>query len=190
MPLPTLDDLLALYRERGAEQYDGEPVSHLEHALQAAHLAEQAGSDDAIVTACLLHDVGHVITGRPGTPTLDGIDDTHEKLGAKVLRGLFGPDVTDPIRWHVDAKRYLCRVDPLYHARLSVDSKRSLLLQGGIFSAEQATGFIARPGAREAVSVRLWDDLAKQPGLETPTLEHFFQRAARCMLAGAHAAAR
>jgi phosphonate degradation associated HDIG domain protein len=189
MPLRTLDDVLMLYRERGADQYDGEPVTHLEHALQAAHLAEQAGSDDAIVTACLLHDVGHLVSGRPGTPTLDGVDDSHEKLGAKVLRSLFGATVTEPIRWHVDAKRYLCRVDPRYHARLSDDSRRSLVLQGGIFSVGQAESFIARRGAREAVSVRLWDDLAKLPGLRTPTLDHFVQRASRCLLAGARIAA-
>jgi phosphonate degradation associated HDIG domain protein len=190
MPLPTLDDLHALYLERGAEQYDGEPVTHMEHALQAAHLAEQAGAGDALVAACLFHDVGHLITGRPGSPTLEGIDDTHEKLGAKVLRGIFGPVVTEPIRWHVDAKRYLCHADATYHARLSVDSQRSLVLQGGIFNAEQAAVFIARPGAGEAVSVRIWDDRAKQPGLRTPTLVHFLARAARCSLAGPAIGAR
>jgi phosphonate degradation associated HDIG domain protein len=182
MPVLTLEDLIRLFRERGGQQYAGEAVSQLEHALQTAHLAEQAGADDATVTACLLHDVGHLVAGLGGTPTLDGIDDTHEALGAKSLRHLFDESVVGPIRWHVAAKRYLCRADPRYHARLSDDSKRSLVLQGGIFDDDQAARFIARPGATAAVSLRLWDDLAKQAGFVTPTLEHFMQRAVRCRI--------
>lgn len=176
----TFDDLIRLLRERGSQQYDGEPVSQLEHALQTAHLAELADADDATVTACLLHDVGHLLAGLPGTPTLDGIDDTHEAVGAKALAHLFGASVTDPIRWHVAAKRYLCRAYPGYHARLSEDSRRSLILQGGVFDEGQAARFISRPGARVAVSVRVWDDLAKQDGIVTPPLDRFLERAARC----------
>ena len=176
----TLEDLVSLFRERGDQQYAGEPVSQLEHALQTAHLAEQAGADDAMVTACLLHDVGHLVAGLGGTPTLDGIDDTHEALGARAIQHLFSRSVTDPIRWHVAAKRYLCHADPGYHARLSEDSRRSLLLQGGSFDADQATRFMARTGARAAVDLRRWDDRAKQAGFMTPPLEHFLERAVRC----------
>ena len=184
MATPTLDDLRMLFFTRGAEQYDGEPVSHLEHALQAAHLAEQSDATDEVVTACLLHDIGHLLSRRAGTPTLEGIDDTHQRLGAMYLRGLFALAVIEPIRLHVEAKRYLCCIDASYHDRLSVDSKRSLRLQGGVFTEDQASAFILQPGAREAVSVRVWDDRAKQPGLRTPVLEHFLERAARCVLGG------
>jgi phosphonate degradation associated HDIG domain protein len=180
MTLRNLDDLVRLFREHGGRQYDGEPVSQLEHALQTAHLAEQAGADDAMVTACLLHDVGHLVSGLDGTPTLQGLDDTHEALGARVLQPLFDPALLDPIRWHVAAKRYLCFADPGYHARLSDDSRRSLVLQGGIFDEGQAARFIAQPGAAAAVSLRIWDDLAKQVDYPTPTLAHFMQRASRC----------
>jgi phosphonate degradation associated HDIG domain protein len=189
MAVPTIDDLRMLFFTRGAEQYDGEPVTHLEHALQAAHLAEQADASDELVTACLLHDIGHLLTRRQGTPTLEGIDDTHQRIGAMYLRGLFGPLVVESIRLHVEAKRYLCAVDPSYHARLSEDSRRSLRLQGGVFSEEQAQTFILQATARQAVSVRVWDDLAKQPGLRTPSLEHFLERAARCAIGGPDRAA-
>jgi phosphonate degradation associated HDIG domain protein len=182
MSAPTLDDLRLLFFTRGSEQYDGEPVTHLEHALQSAHLAEQADATAELITACLLHDIGHLLSRRTGTPTLEGIDDTHQRLGAMYLRGLFAPAVSEPIRLHVEAKRYLCCVDPAYHDSLSEDSKRSLKLQGGVFTEAQANIFILQPGARDAVALRVWDDRAKQPGLRTPSLEHFLGYAARCQI--------
>ncbi|HUP09750.1 MAG TPA: HD domain-containing protein [Caldimonas sp.] len=175
-----LDDIELLFRRRGHEQYAGEPVTQLEHALQTAHLAEASGADDALVTACLLHDLGHLLAEQGETPTLRGIDDTHQYIAIPFLRGLFPDAVLESIRLHVDAKRYLCAANPAYHARLSDDSKRSLELQGGVFDAETAASFLDRPGARDAVLLRQWDDLAKQAGLVTPPLAHFLARAARC----------
>lgn len=171
----------ALFAARGGEQYTGEPVTHLEHALQCATLAERAGADDALVTAALLHDVGHLLRDHGPTPSLRGVDDRHELAALPWLGALFGASVLEPVRWHVDAKRYLCATQPGYRDRLSEDSERSLALQGGVFSAEEAAAFMARPGARDAVRLRVWDDLAKQPGATTPTLAHFMQRAARCV---------
>ena len=89
------------------------------------------------------------------------------------LRALFDDDVLLPIRLHVDAKRYLCATRPEYHDALSADSKRSLTLQGGVYSAAEAASFAALPGATRAVEVRLWDDAAKIPGMSTPPLAHF-----------------
>jgi phosphonate degradation associated HDIG domain protein len=175
-----LNDIEALFRRHGHEQYDGEPVTQLEHALQTAHLAEASGADDALVTACLLHDLGHLLANQGATPTLRGIDDTHQYIAIPFLRGRFPEAVLEAIRLHVDAKRYLCQANPTYHERLSEDSRRSLLLQGGVFDAGQAAAFLARPGAKDAVLLRQWDDLAKQAGLATPPLTHFLGRAARC----------
>lgn len=176
----TLLDIHTLFDRRGAEQYSGEPVTQREHALQCAWLAEQAGAGDALVTAALLHDLGHLLNDQGTSPTLRGIDDLHQFYALPFLRGLFDDAVLDPIRWHVDAKRYLCATRADYHAALSEDSQRSLVLQGGVFNAEQAQAFIARPHADEAVQLRLWDDQAKTAGLATPPLAHFLARAARC----------
>lgn len=176
----TLDDIRTLFDRRGAEQYSGEPVTQLEHALQCAQLAEQAGADDALVTAALLHDLGHLLNDQGESPSLRGIDDLHQFYALPFLRGLFGSAVLEPIRWHVDAKRYLCATRAHYHAALSEDSQRSLVLQGGVFTAAQAEEFMARPHATEAVQLRLWDDQAKAAGLATPPLAHFLARAARC----------
>ena len=184
----TLEDLHDLFARHGASRYSGEPVTQLEHALQTAHLAEQSDADDELVTACLLHDLGHLLNPQGDTPTLQGIDDTHQYFALPFLRGLFPERVLGAIQRHVDAKRYLCQARPDYFDKLSDDSKRSLQLQGGVFSAAQAEAFIALAGAQDAVRVRVWDDLAKQAGLRTPTLAHFLQRATRCALpSAAHA---
>ena len=178
----TLDDIALLFARHGAVQYSGEPVTQLEHALQTAYFAEQAGADDDLVTAALLHDIGHLLRQQGDTPTLRGIDDQHQYFAIPFLRPAFGRRVLDPIKWHVDAKRYLCAIQPGYQDTLSDDSRRSLGLQGGVFSAEQAEGFIARAHAREAVKLRVWDDQAKVPDLCTPPLSHYLACAARCYL--------
>jgi phosphonate degradation associated HDIG domain protein len=177
----SLPDIELLFARHGASQYSGEPVTQLEHALQTAHLAEQSDADDALVTACLLHDLGHLLNEQGDTPSLRGIDDTHQYYALPFLRGLLPAAVLEPIKLHVDAKRYLCCVNAGYFGRLSDDSKRSLALQGGVFTEVQSTTFMSQSGAREAVLLRQWDDLAKQDGLATPSLAHFLARAARCV---------
>lgn len=183
MPMAlSFQDIETLFARRGAEQYSGEPVTQLEHALQSAQLAEQAGADDELVTAALLHDLGHLLNEQGETPSLRGIDDLHQYYALPFLRGLFGERVLQAIQFHVDAKRYLCATRPEYWASLSDDSKRSLELQGGIFSANEAQAFIARPHAKDAVLLRLWDDQAKAASLPTPSLSHYLERARRCAL--------
>jgi len=169
----SVSDICILFARKGGRAYDGEPVTQLEHALQTAARAEEAGASPALVTAALLHDLGHLLNDQGDTPTLRGIDDLHQYAALPFLRALFADDVLAPIRMHVDAKRYLCATRPEYFDALSVDSKRSLALQGGTFSAQEAQAFIAAPFAADAVSVRLWDDLAKIAGAATPPLAHF-----------------
>jgi phosphonate degradation associated HDIG domain protein len=169
----TIPDICALYESHGGRMYSGEPVTQLEHALQSAALAETAGADAELITAALLHDLGHLLNDQGDTPTARGIDDVHQYFALPFLRGLFDDPVLEPIRLHVDAKRYLCATRPAYHDALSPDSKRSLALQGGTFSAAEATEFIARPLAQRAVELRLWDDAAKLAGRPTPALAHF-----------------
>ena len=175
----AFSDIEPLFAAKGQRMYAGEPVTQLQHALQSAQLAEQSGADAALIVAALLHDLGHLVNDQGETPTLRGIDDRHEYVALPFLRGLFDDAVLQPIRLHVDAKRYLCaRGDgkvngAQYWADLSADSKRSLELQGGIFSDAEAQRFIAQPHAAGAVSVRLWDDAAKVENAETPPLSHY-----------------
>lgn len=179
----SLEAIAELFARKGHEQYAGEPVTQLAHALQTAHLAERAGADDELVTASLLHDLGHLVQDLGETPTLRGVDDVHQYAALRHLRGRFGERVLGGIRLHVDAKRCLCATVPGYEAALSADSQRSLALQGGVFSAAQAQAFMAQAGALDALKLRQWDDQAKTAGAATPTLQHFLQRAARCALA-------
>ena len=125
-------------------------MTQLEHALQSATLAEAAGADAALITAALLHDLGHLLNDQGETPTARGIDDVHQYFALPFLRPLFDDDVLEPIRLHVDAKRYLCATRPGYHDALSADSKRSLALQGGVYTAPRRAAFVgaARRRAR------------------------------------------
>jgi predicted HD phosphohydrolase len=150
--------------------------------LQSGFLGEQAGASDELVTAAFLHDLGHMLHDLGETPSIHGVDDVHQYRVLPFLRGLFPDSVINAIQRHVDAKRYLCATRPEYHDSLSDDSKRSLKLQGGIFSEGEAAAFIAEDGAKDAVQLRLWDDLAKQPDLQTPGLSHYMQIARRCAL--------
>jgi phosphonate degradation associated HDIG domain protein len=168
-----IDRIIGLYEAKGNREYEGEGVSQLEHALQSAQRAQQAGAPAELVCAALLHDIGHLINDKGETPTLRGVDDLHQYVALPFLRQAFPEAVLGPIRLHVDAKRYLCATRPGYRDALSTDSKRSLELQGGVFSPEEAERFIRQPYAAEGVSVRLWDDAAKIPGAPTPPLEEF-----------------
>ena len=175
-----LADIERLFREHGHIEYSGEGVTQLEHALQCAKLAEADGAPAPLVTAALLHDLGHLLNPQGDTPSARGVDDQHQYFAIPFLRPLFGPAVVEPIRLHVDAKRALCALEHDYFEALSEDSKRSLALQGGIFSAGQLDAFLAKPHAREALRVRRWDDAAKVPGDATPPLAHFLGIAAGC----------
>jgi phosphonate degradation associated HDIG domain protein len=178
-----LADIGRLFQEHGHIAYSGEPVTQLEHALQSAQLAEEAGAGDALVTAALLHDLGHLLNMQGETPTARGIDDQHQYFAIPFLRPLFPPAVIEPVRLHVDAKRALCALEPEYYEGLSEDSRRSLTLQGGIFSRDETQAFLAKPHAEDAMRVRRWDDRAKVAGLATPPLAHYLEAAARCALA-------
>ena len=169
----TIADICALFERKGDRMYSGEPVTQLEHALQTAQAAEAAGASAALITASLLHDLGHLLNDQGETPTARGIDDVHQYFALPFLRPLFDDDVLEPIRLHVEAKRYLCATRPGYLDALSADSVRSLALQGGPHSPSEAQAFIALPGASAAVLLRQWDDAAKTADRSTPTLSHF-----------------
>jgi phosphonate degradation associated HDIG domain protein len=171
-----MDDVFELLVTRGQGMYFGEAVSELEHALQAAYFAERDGAGDALVVAALLHDVGHLLHGQGEDVAQRRIDARHEEAGCAWLSSHFGPAVTEPVRLHVAAKRYLCRVDPAYRAAISAASVQSLGLQGGPMDAAEAVEFERNPWQRDAVRLRRYDDQAKVVGLAVPGLEHYRKR--------------
>jgi phosphonate degradation associated HDIG domain protein len=179
----SIKDICYLLEEHGKQQYGMEAVSQLEHALQCAHLAESAVESDELVIACLLHDLGHLIQAEKlSAKEIDvSKDDLHQYTALPFLRSVFSPEVIEPIRLHVEAKRYLCQSETAYFDSLSQASVHSLKLQGGVFSGEQAQVFLAQPHAREAVRLRRYDDLAKEPGRAVPSLQHYVPRLERLM---------
>ncbi len=165
-----LEAIAELFAGPGARDYMGEPVTIGVHMRQAGALAEAAMQEageaggSTLVAAALLHDIGH-LRNEP--------DSRHGDAGAQWLSQWFGAAVTEPVRLHVAAKRYLCATEPGYFGRLSTESVRTLALQGGPMAADQVAAFEALPFARDAVAVRRWDDEAKDPGVTPPEFSHF-----------------
>ena len=167
-----------LYAACGDEAF-GEGVTMSEHALQTAALAEADGAEDTLVVAALLHDIGHFLERR---------DDAygyhkHDRSGGDWLARRFGPEVSEPVRLHVAAKRHLCAVEPGYRARLSPASVHSLSKQGGPMSPAESAAFAADPFAEAAIRLRRWDDGGKVPGLTVPGFAHYRARILRLLRA-------
>jgi phosphonate degradation associated HDIG domain protein len=179
---PLRQELLEIFVGRATRRYGLSDVNQLQHALQAAALAEADGAPPATVLASLLHDVGHMIHRLGEDPASRGVDDVHEQLGAEWLARRFGPDVSEPVGLHVAAKRYLCTVEPDYFGKLSPDSVRSLKLQGGLMSADEVDAFRANPLHSEAVRLRRFDEAAKDPRASTPDFDHYLRHVEDCRL--------
>lgn len=162
-----------LFQKKGSDAYIGEAVSQTEHALQTAQAAEQANAPRELVIAAFLHDIGHLLHNLPENIADEGIDDHHEELGGRWLSKNMPPEISEPVRLHVTAKRYLCATDSQYFAQLSPASVQSLQLQGGPLSPEEIEEFEANPHCSAAVQLRRWDEIGKVPGKETPSVEHY-----------------
>ncbi|WP_133486933.1 HD domain-containing protein [Aliiroseovarius marinus] len=162
-----------IFDRRGGEEYLGEDVTMAEHMLQGATIAEQNGQSEEIIVGALLHDIGH-FTSEFGTYHPDDTEDRHhEDAGAEVLEQFFPSVITDCVRFHVAAKRYLCATKPSYFDRLSAASVHTLELQGGPMSADEVAEFEKNPNLKEIIAVRYLDEAGKRAGMETPDYWHF-----------------
>ena len=178
---PRLQEIADIIAGKGSRPYGLHDINQLQHALQAAWFAERDGYAETLITAALLHDIGHMVHDLGENPAEHGIDDKHEALGEAWLKPRFGPEVTEPVRLHVAAKRFLCATEPDYFGKLSPDSVLSLSLQGGPMSADEVAAFRALPQHADAVRLRRYDEAAKVKDLETPPLEHFLPAVGACL---------
>jgi gamma-butyrobetaine dioxygenase len=184
-----IDHIAELFAGEGLQSYLGEDVSIAVHMLQAGALAERAGAAEPLIAAALLHDVGHfaAVGHRPRAGQQpEAIDFRHQDSGADWLARWFPMEVSEPVRLHVTAKRYLCAVEPDYLARLSPASVQTLSLQGGPLTATEADAFAPQLHAQAAISVRRWDDEAKDPTRAAPPFEHFRQLLSDLLRAAGH----
>jgi phosphonate degradation associated HDIG domain protein len=170
----SVEQIKLLFETKGDKLY-GESINQIEHALQCAQLAEDSGAEQSLIIAALLHDVGHLQHKDSISAFQQGIDDAHELIGAKYLESRFGQEVSEPVKLHVDAKRYLCSIDTGYWDLLSTQSKQTLEIQGGPMNESEAQRFAENPYAEAAVCLRKWDDIGKQPNKKTQPLSHFLE---------------
>jgi len=168
----VIDEIFAIFRQFGDLSY-GEDVSQMEHILQCGHLARTDGASDALIAAALLHDIGQFLDDAGNAAETKGIDARHEVTGAAYLAPHFPETVTEPVRLHVEAKRYLCAAEPGYLQSLSRASALSLRLQGGPHDAQEMTNFLALPTAEDAIRLRRYDDQGKKHGWDVPELESY-----------------
>ena len=168
--MSVADEILAIFQKRGAGAYFGESVSMTEHALQAAYFAQTAAAPPGLILAALLHDIGHLVEDVPSDIADWTADAHHEEVGSRWLARRFGAEVSEPVRLHVPAKRFLLATDAGYFAKLSPASVITLKLQGGPMAAHEVATFETERYCKEAVRVRQWDDQGKVTGLTTPSL--------------------
>jgi phosphonate degradation associated HDIG domain protein len=169
--------LINIILTKGQADYIGEPVSQLEHAVQAAQLAERAGESDEVIVAALFHDIGHMIESAE---TMGGYGNAdHEGLGAEYLKSLgFSDTVCSLVKGHVQAKRYLTYKHPSYYEKLSEASKQTLEYQGGRMTVDEAAAFEADPIFSLHLKMRAWDEQAK---LENEPLPDMVKYKAMCI---------
>ena len=173
MALTTYEEIAEIYSSGVSEEYLGEDVKLVEHMLQCADHARASGAPSELVIAALLHDIGHLLVDDAAAAHIAGEDAHHDEIGAQWIEARFPESVSEPVRLHVDAKRYLVSTDPLYMAKLSEASIHTLNLQGGEMTAAECEEFLAIPGAKEGISLRIWDDLGKVRDKPTSKLADF-----------------
>jgi predicted HD phosphohydrolase len=164
--------LNTLFTQFGDTRYGPEPVTLKQHALQCAHLAKAAGSDDALIVAAGLHDLGHLLLLEDGK-SYEKANDHHDLVAADFLSPYLPGSCTDAIRWHVEAKRYLVANDPEYAKNLSQASIDSLATQGGAMSEAEMQVFRVVTAYDHAIALRRMDEAAKQPDATEMPIQDF-----------------
>ena len=175
-----IEEILGAYETGGDLDY-GENISMREHMLQTACLAEQDGHEERVIVAALLHDYGHLVCDQPNDIFSDGIDNFHETIGARALQNWFDEGIVGAVQLHVNAKRYLCAANPKYMAKLSDASIMTLKVQGGPMNSEEMLRFREHAGYEMALTIRVYDDLGKEPRMQRPELLYYVPMLRRCL---------
>jgi phosphonate degradation associated HDIG domain protein len=171
----TAAEIMHLFEQYGAEDYDGEPVSQASHMIQCAMLAMSEGADMELVLGAFLHDIGHLLKHTHSTAAMSGYGVVnHEGLGAAYLKEKgFSERVCAMVDMHVHAKRYLVATDAGYKSKLSPASLQTLQWQGGPMNQTEAAAFRLHPFFNDIIKVRQWDEGAKNTQAVLLPLQQF-----------------
>ena len=152
--------------------YIGEKVTMSEHMIQTAMLAEKAKCNDYLICSCLLHDYGHFILDNPDELVKENLDGKHEDIGYEYLKNIFKKEIIEPIKYHVQAKRYLAR-DKKYFNLLSEASKISLKLQGGLLNDDECIKFEGQDYFKSSILLRKFDEAAKKTDIKMKSIHDY-----------------
>lgn len=179
----VIEKILSLYNKYGNDSYtlpDGtvkgtmieEPITQVQHALQTYLAMKNMTTKKSLHLAALLHDIGHFLSHEPMMDPSQGTDDRHEELGATYLSLLgFSQNVTEPIRLHVLAKRYMASTIPGYVEKLSKGSLESFKIQGGMMNDKEMEEFRQHRFFGDSFLLRHCDDSGKD--IEVTSLPEF-----------------
>lgn len=171
--MQVIKHIFEIFTEKGGNAYVGEPVTQLEHAIQAALAAKRHKSRPELITAALLHDIGHFLHDYPEDCADNHIDSQHEKTGEQFLRQYFKAEVAELVKHHVNAKRYLTATNPVYQQALTGASYKSLQLQGGPMNENEISEFESHPLFNDILLLRRWDEAAKIQNKKLPSITEF-----------------
>ena len=166
-----IDQIISSY-SNNKSLYIGEKVTITEHMIQTAMLAEKNNCSSSLICSSLLHDYGHFILENPDDLVSKGKDGKHEDVGYEFLKKYFVKNVVEPIKYHVEAKRYLAR-DVKYYRMLSEASKVSLKLQGGIMDDKEAKEFEGNEFFEDSIKLRKFDEKAKEADLKIKSINEY-----------------
>ena len=175
----NLDNIFKMYENFGKFDYIGEPVTQIEHMIQAAMLAEEDGQSEEVILAALFHDIGHLIQlNNKNIKNNEKMSKygfkNHEKMGLNFLKdNNIKYPIPELVENHVKAKKYLVYKDPKYRENLSDASKKTLEFQGGAMTEKEAEDFEQDKLFELSLKLRSYDDKAKVENKKIKSLDYY-----------------
>jgi len=181
-PLRFSDRLLAWLTEAGEPVAAEHGLSLLDHSLQTAELAQRENAPNHEVVTALLHDTGKILLEHQGPDAASAAPRCSEKIGAAWLARYFPPAISEPVRLHQIAKRWLFALDKGYRDTLSDEAFRALAELGGPMGEKERQHFERHESWSAAVALARRDDMSRMPLADRRSgIQDYRQAVADCL---------